>query len=507
MTKTTKTTAGKSRSDWEKQAGELIWPAKLVIDGLLAGSADGATFDHLSPREGRLLARVPAGSVDDLDRAITAARRAFDDGPWPRMAPRERKRLMLRWADLIEQHRDELALMISLEMGKPIDDAWNIEMRAVLATYRWYAEIADKQLDEVSPVGEEDLALITREAVGVVGVVTPWNFPLTLAGWKIAPALAVGCTVVHKPSDLSSLSALRMAELALEAGIPPGVFNVVPGRGSVLGRHLGMHNQVDALAFTGSTQVGRAYLEYSAQSNLKRTWLELGGKSPNIILPDAPDLEVAISTAAWGIFFNAGQMCTAPSRLIVHKDIADEVTAGVVERSENYRPGDPLDPATGMGPLASYARLAEVRQHVERAREDGAQQLTGAAAAGDSGLPDGGAWFQPTIFTGVSPDSRLAQDEVFGPVLAIVTVSDEDEAVRVANNSDYGLAAGLWTSDVSKVHRLSRRIRAGTVWVNCYEEGDLTVPFGGFKLSGNGRDKSRHALEKYTELKTTFIHL
>jgi gamma-glutamyl-gamma-aminobutyraldehyde dehydrogenase len=488
---------------WESKARDIVWPSGLVIDGDRSAPRDDATFEHTSPRDGRRLTAVPAGDTDDLDRAIEAARRAFDDGPWPTMPPRERKRLMLRWADLIEVHRDELALMVSLEMGKPVEEAWSIELRAVLATYRWYAELADKELDESSPVGPDDFALITREPVGVVGVVTPWNFPLTLAGWKIAPALAVGCTVVHKPSDLASSSALRMAELALEAGIPPGVLNVVPGRGSVLGKHLGMHPQVDALAFTGSTQVGRAYLEYSAKSNLKRTWLELGGKSGNIILPDAPDLETAISTAAWGIFFNAGQMCTAPSRLIVHRDVADEVIAGVVARAAQYSPSDPLDPATLMGPLASLARVEEVQGHVTRAREDGAEALVGGTAESSSS----GAYFPPTVFAGVSPDSRLAQEEVFGPVLAIVTVNDEDEAVRVANNSDYGLAAGLWTSDVSKVHRLSRRLKAGTVWVNCYEEGDLTVPFGGYKLSGNGRDKSRHALEKYTELKTTFVHL
>lgn len=497
-----KTTAGLSHADWTAKAALIDWPTRLVIDGSKRDARDGATFAHTSPRNGVLLANVPSADVGDLDTAIAAARRAFDSGPWPRMAPKERKLLMLRWADLIEAHRDELALMVSLEMGKPIDDAWTIELRAVLATYRWYAELADKELDEVSPVGEDDLALITREPVGVVGVVTPWNFPLTLAGWKIAPALAVGCTVVHKPSDLGSLSALRMAELALEAGIPPGVLNVVPGRGSILGRHLGMHRDVDALAFTGSTEVGRAYLEYSAQSNLKRTWLELGGKSGNIILPDAPDLEVAIATAAWGIFFNAGQMCTAPSRLIVHRDVADEVIAGVVAKAADYRPGDPLDPAVGMGPLASRARVTEVAQHVANAREDGAEALTGG-----NPVDGAGSFFEPTIFAGVAPDSRLAQQEVFGPVLAIVTVQDDDEAIRVANNSDYGLAAGLWTGNLSKAHRLSRRLKAGTVWVNCYEEGDLTVPFGGYKQSGNGRDKSRHALEKYTELKTTFIHL
>ncbi|MCU1584700.1 MAG: aldehyde dehydrogenase [Microbacteriaceae bacterium] len=502
-----KTTAGHSHEDWTRMAADLRFPTSLLIDGKQSSPSAGASFTHLAPRDGSPLAEVPAGDEHDLDRAISAARRAFDEGPWPQYPPRRRKELMLRWADLIDEHRDELALMVSLEMGKPIDDAWGIELRAVLATYRWYAELADKELDESSPVGADDLALITREPVGVVGVVTPWNFPLTLSAWKIAPALAVGCTVVHKPSEYSSLSALRIAELAIEAGIPDGVLNVVPGRGSTLGRHLGLHPRVDALAFTGSTTVGRAYLEYSAQSNLKRTWLELGGKSGNIILPDAPDLDAAIATAAWGIFFNAGQMCTAPSRLIVHQDVADEVIAGVVARAAEYQPGDPLDPAVGMGPLASSARMADVREHVERALQDGAELLLGGGASETSGVATGGCFFEPTIFAGVSPDSALAQQEVFGPVLAIVTVKDDDEAVRVANNSDYGLAAGLWTSNLSTAHRLSRRLKAGTVWVNCYEEGDLTVPFGGYKLSGNGRDKSRHALEKYTELKTTFIHL
>ncbi|MFH5821160.1 aldehyde dehydrogenase family protein [Georgenia sp. AZ-5] len=492
---------------WKALAGAVDWPGRLVLDGRQVPPRDGATFTLVSPRDGAVLVEAPMAGTADLDAAVAAARRAFDDGPWPRLAPRERKRVLLRWADLIEDHRDELAVMISAEMGKPVSEAWGIELRAVLATYRWYAELADKEAGEVPVTGEDDLAIVTREPVGVVGVVTPWNFPLTLAAWKIAPALAVGCSVVHKPSELTPASALRIAELALAAGVPEGVLNVVPGTGVELGRALGEHPGVDTLAFTGSTAVGRAYLEYAARSNLKRTWLELGGKSPNIVLPDAPDLAAAAATAAWGIFFNAGQMCTAPSRLIVHRDIAEEVVDGVVRAARGYAPGDPFDPATTMGPLASARRREEVATHVTRALDEGATLAAGGHAGDLDGELAGGHYFAPTVMTDVAPGSALAREEVFGPVLAVVPVADEGEAVAVANDSDYGLAAGLWTSDLSRAHRLSRQLRAGTVWVNCYEEGDLTVPFGGYKQSGNGRDKSRHALEKYTELKTTYVRL
>jgi gamma-glutamyl-gamma-aminobutyraldehyde dehydrogenase len=497
----------KTTQEWAEYAQSLSWPTSMFIDGIAHAARDDAYVPLITPRDGSTVTQVPYAGVDELEKAVVAARRAFDEGPWPRMAPKERKEIMLRWVSLMEEHRTELATMLSVEMGKPIADAWGIELRALINTYRWYAEIADKELDEISPVGEGDLALITREPVGVVAVVTPWNFPLTLSAWKIAPALAVGCTVVHKPADLTPLTAVRIAELGHEAGIPAGVFNVLPGKGSVVGKGLGLHRAVDSLAFTGSTEVGAAYMEYAAQSNLKRVWLELGGKSPNIILPDAPDLQTAINTAAWGIFFNSGQMCTAPSRLIVHRDVADEVIAGVLELAKNYQPGDPFDPQTAMGPLASLSRQSEVQAHVDQAIMDGSQLATGGHSVTLSGELSGGAYYSPTVFVNVKPDSSLAQNEVFGPVLAITTVANDDEAIAVANNSDYGLAAGLWTANVSKVHRLARRIRAGTVWVNCYEEGDLTVPFGGFKMSGNGRDKSRHALEKYTELKTTYIKL
>ncbi|GGW70205.1 aldehyde dehydrogenase [Streptomyces caelestis] len=467
-----------------------------------AGS--GATFPVVSPRDGRVLAEAPDAGIAEVDAAVAAARRAFDTGPWPRLAPAERGRALLRLADLLEERREEAALAVSLEMGKPITDAYGIELRAVISTFRWYGQLADKLTDSAPHTAPDALALVTREPAGVVGAVVPWNFPLTLAGWKIAPALAAGCTVVLKPSENSPLSALLLGRLATEAGIPPGVLNVVTGDGPTAGRALGLHPDVDVLAFTGSTAVGRHFLRYAADSNLKRVWLELGGKSPNIVLPDAPDLDQAAATAAWGIFFNQGEMCTAPSRLLVHSSIAERVTEAVVRRARELRVGDPLDPETEMGALAGRAHLDRVRDHVRHGVDEGARLRTG----GERLLAEtGGTYLEPTVFDRVDPGSRLAREEIFGPVLSVLAFDDLDEAVRLANATEYGLAAGLWTSDLSTAHRVSRALKAGTVWVNCYEEGDLTVPFGGMKQSGNGRDKSAHALEKYTELKTTWIQL
>ncbi|WP_338784794.1 aldehyde dehydrogenase [Streptomyces sp. DG1A-41] len=464
----------------------------------------GATFPVVSPRDGRVLAEVPDAGTAEVDAAVAAARRAFDTGPWPRLAPAERGRALLRLADLLEKRREELALTVSLEMGKPVTDAHGIELRAVISTFRWYGQLADKLTDSAPHTAPDALALVTREPAGVVAAVVPWNFPLTLAGWKIAPALAAGCTVVLKPSENSPLSALLLGRLATEAGIPPGVLNVVTGDGPTAGRALGLHPGVDVLAFTGSTAVGRHFLRYAADSNLKRVWLELGGKSPNIVLPDAPDLDQAAATAAWGVFFNQGEMCTAPSRLLVHSSIAERITEAVVRRARELKVGDPLDPETEMGALAGRAHLDRVRDHVRHGVEEGARLRTG----GERLLAEtGGTYLEPTVFDRVHPGSRLAREEIFGPVLSVLAFDDLDEAVRLANATEYGLAAGLWTSDLSTAHRVSRALKAGTVWVNCYEEGDLTVPFGGMKQSGNGRDKSVHALEKYTELKTTWIQL
>ncbi|MFI7504750.1 aldehyde dehydrogenase [Streptomyces sp. NPDC049687] len=492
-----------AHDDLLRRAKELDLPAQHHIDGV-DEPGGGAAFSVVSPRDGQVLTEVADGQAAEVDAAVAAARRAFDSGPWPRLAPVERGRILLRIAELLEEQREKLALTISLEMGKPITDAYDIELRAAINTFRWYGQLADKLTDESPHTSPDALALITREPAGVVGAVVPWNFPLTLASWKVAPALAAGCAVVLKPSENSPLSALLLGRIATEAGLPPGVLNVVTGDGPVAGRALGLHPGVDVLAFTGSTAVGRHFLRYAADSNLKRVWLELGGKSPNIILPDAPDLEKAAATAAWGIFFNQGEMCTAPSRLLVHSSVAERVTEAIVARARELQVGDPLDPATEMGALVGESHLERVLDHIGTGLDEGARLRAG----GERTLAGtGGSFLSPTVFDQVDPGMRLAREEIFGPVLSVLPFDDLDEAVRLANATEYGLAAGLWTSDLSTAHRVSRALKAGTVWVNCYEEGDLTVPFGGMKQSGNGRDKSVHAIEKYTELKTTWIQL
>ena len=456
----------------------------------------------VSPATGKVIGSIPRGTKVEIDLAVSAARRAFDLGPWPKMSPRERKEYMLKFADNIEKHRDELAALVTLEMGKPISDSWGIELRALIRTIQWFAEMADKIYDETPQVGEDAVALITREPVGVVGVVTPWNFPLTLTAWKIAPALAVGCTLVVKPSEISSLSVIRLAELALESGIPAGVINVVTGIGPEAGRELGMHNDVDALAFTGSTATGRQFLHYAADSNLKHVWLELGGKSANIVFEDAPDMEAAAQAAAWGIRFNSGQMCTAPTRLLLQSSIAKTFTDRVAQILKEVKIGDPFDPSTQMGPIANAKQLNTIKKYVDSARSRNVEEILKGSEVEKDGF-----WFTPTVFGSVSPDDSLAQEEIFGPVLTVMTFETEKEAIQIANNSVYGLAAAIWTSNLSRAHKVSRKLKAGTVWVNCYEEGDMTVPFGGMKRSGNGRDKSIHALEKYLEMKTTWVQL
>ncbi len=493
-------------TDTATPAPDLDPRTRLFVDGDWADADDTEpALAQVDPATGRTWTTVAAAGIGDVDRAVGAARRAFASGRWSRADPATRRAVMLAWADLVEANADELARLVTTEMGKPIAHSRGIEIPAVCKTIRYYAELADKLVDELPITGPDELALVTREPVGVVGAIVPWNFPLTMAGWKLGPALATGNSVVLKPAEYTSTSALRLAELATEAGLPDGVFNVVPGRGPVAGDALARHDDVDVLTFTGSGPTGRSLLHAAADSNAKPVWLELGGKSPNLVFADAPDLEVAADMAAWGIFFNAGEMCTAPSRLLVQRDILDDFSAAVVQRARARVVGDPMDDATETGPIVSERQLRTVLDYVDVGRSE-AELLTGGARLDTPDHADG-FFLEPTVFGGVTNDARIAREEIFGPVLSIIAFDDEADAVRIANDTPYGLAAGLWTSDLSRAHRVSRALEVGTVWVNCYEEGGLSVPFGGRKQSGNGRDKSPHALSKFTGLKTTWISL
>ena len=489
-----------TREDWEKRAAGLDLPGGAVIDGQVVGARGGATFANYSPTTGDVINEVAAGDVSDVDAAVAAARRAFDQGDWARSAPSHRKKVLLRLASLIRENAEELALLESLDMGKPITDALTADVPGAAGVWQWHAEAIDKLYDEVAPTGPGDLALVRREPLGVVGAVVPWNFPLDMASWKCAPALATGNSVVLKPAEQSPLTALRLAGLALEAGVPAGVFNVVPGLGETAGQALGRHLDVDCLAFTGSTEVGKFFLRYSAESNAKAVWLELGGKSPNVVFADVASLEDAAAAAATGIFFNAGEVCSANSRLLVQRDVKDELVALLAQKAEEMRPGHPLDPASPMGALVTREHTDRVMGFVESGRSS-ARLVVG----GERLTLSSDCYVTPTIFDGVTNDQLIARDEIFGPVLSVITFDDEDEAIAIANDTRYGLAASVWTSDLSRALRTSDRLHAGTVSVNTVDALSPMTPFGGFKESGVGRDLSLHAFDKYTGLKTTWI--
>ena len=493
-----------TNTDWHARACALAINGNAFIDGRYLPAASGATFDCVSPIDGRILAPVASTDAADVDRAVAAARRSFDSGVWSRRAPRERKKVLLRFAQLIEQHAEELALLETLDMGKPISDSLAVDIPATVRCITWYAEAIDKLYDEVAPTSHDQLALITREPIGVVGAIVPWNFPLIMAAWKIGPALAAGNSFILKPSEKSPLTAIRIASLAAEAGIPDGVFNVLPGYGHTAGQSLALHMDVDCIGFTGSTRTGKRMLEFSGQSNMKRVWLECGGKSPNIILADCPDLDRAASAAASAIFFNQGEMCSAGSRLIVEESVRDTVLEKVVAAGRQMIPGDPLAAATKLGAIVDEAQTQTVLGYIESGRSEGAELLAGGRRVREE---TGGCYVEPTVFAGVQPQMKIAREEIFGPVLATISVRDAEEAVRVGNSVIYGLAAAVWTRDITRAHRIARALRAGVVYVNCYDADDITTPFGGFKQSGTGRDKSLHAFDKYTELKTTWIDL
>ncbi len=491
-------------ADWQQRARDLRIEGRAFIQGEYCAAAQGGQFDCISPVDGRVLAQVASCDLADAERAVASARAAFEAGSWAKLAPAKRKAVLIRFADLLEDHREELALLETLDMGKPIGDSLTVDIPGAARALRWSGEAIDKIYDEVAATPHDQLGLVTREPVGVVAAIVPWNFPLMMACWKLGPALATGNSVVLKPSEKSPLTAIRIARLAIDAGIPAGVLNVLPGYGHTVGKALALHMDVDTLVFTGSTRVAKQLMIYAGESNMKRVWLEAGGKSPNIVFADAPDLQAAAQAAAGAIAFNQGEVCTAGSRLLVERSIKERFLPMVVEALKGWKPGNPLDPSTNVGALVDTQQLNTVLGYIDAGRQAGAQVLIG----GQRTLEEtGGLYVEPTIFDGVDNAMKIAQEEIFGPVLSVISFDSAEEAVAIANDTPYGLAAAVWTADLSKAHRTARALRAGSVWVNQYDGGDMTAPFGGFKQSGNGRDKSLHAFDKYTELKATWIQL
>ncbi len=493
-----------TREDYAATAAGLNLPSNAYINGKFVKARSGRTFETVNPATGEVLTSVASCGAVDVDYAVKKARQAFESGAWSRRPPAERKATMIQWVKLLKRRHRELEVMESIDSGKPIRDCVKIDLPEVCECLAWYAEAADKLYGQLAPPQDDAMALIVREPAGVVACVLPWNFPLMMLAWKVGPALAAGNSVIVKPARQTSLTALRLAELATEAGIPPGVFNVLPGAGAEIGKAIGTHPDIDALSFTGSTEVGRLFLRYAADSNLKRVTLECGGKNPAVVLSDAAELDSVAEYVVQAVFWNMGENCTSNALLIVHEAVKDDLVARVLDKVKDWRTGDPLDPANALGAMVSSSHYKEVMDYIECGKKEGAKLLLG----GEPLVEGKGLYIPPTIFDGVTPEMTIARDEIFGPVLAILTAGSDDEAIAMANATPYGLQASIFAGHVKKALRGARDLQAGTVSVNCYSEGDITTPFGGYKLSGfGGRDKSLHAFDQYTEIKTIWIDL
>jgi acyl-CoA reductase-like NAD-dependent aldehyde dehydrogenase len=490
--------AERSRADWEGLAAAVRREGRAFIGGRLTPSLSGETFDRISPIDGRIVASVARCGSHEIDAAVASARASFDSGVWRDEEPKRRKAILHRFAELIRNDVETLALLETLDVGKPILNSINVDVALAADCIAYYAEFADKLYDEVAPTGPNDLALIRREPLGVIGAVVPWNYPLIISAWKLGPALLAGNSVVLKPAEQSPLSAIRLAELAVEAGVPPGVLNVVPGFGEEAGKPLALHPDVDMVSFTGSTEVGKLIMRYAADSNMKRVALECGGKSPHVVMADA-DIDAAASGIAWGIFYNAGETCHAGSRVLVHERVKDRLIDAIGAVADTITLGHPFEASTQMGALIDQGHMGRVLSYIDSGLQEGAKLAFGGKRAM---AETGGCYVEATVLDQVTPAMKVAREEIFGPVLTVTGFTETADAIRIANDSIYGLAAAVWTSDINTAHRASRALRAGTVWINAFDKASFATPFGGFKQSGFGRDRSPHAIEKYADLKT-----
>ena len=494
-----------SQEQCEKIAASLTLRTKAFINGKLVDAVSGKTFSTENPANGKIITEVAACGAEDVDLAVKAARKAFESGVWSGMTPVDRKKIIIKFSELIHKNIDELSVLETLDSGKPILDTYTIDVPESADLITFHAEAADKINENLTPAGPDIVSMVVHEPIGVVAAILPWNFPLYMAAFKLGPALATGNCIIVKPSKLTTLSTIRLAEIASEAGIPDGVFNVITGPGSTVGKAIGLHPDINLITFTGSTEVGRYLLKYSADSNLKRIVLELGGKNPCVVMPDYNDLDAVADDAVTAMFWNSGQNCSSNSRLIVHEKIKDALLEKVIKKTGEWKLGYPFNPDNNLGAIIEKAHMEKILSYIEKGKEEGGKLVLG----GNQLFKETGGYFiEPTIFDNVTNDMTIAKEEIFGPVLAVIGFKDIEEGIRIANDTNYGLHASLWTNDVNLVHKASRAINAGTVSVNCYSEGDATTPFGGFKESGFfGRDKSLWAHKEYTETKTVWIQL